>query len=131
MKATLRLLCRIYPEMLIAVLVLPTHVQAQQTRTVQWYVNHPSALDAVSAACKNDPGHGRHAADCWNADEARIEVNIARAHRAIDMTPPSDPRYWVTHPNELAFKLKVCPRMPAQAQAANFCPSAMMAGAGR
>lgn len=104
---------------------------AQQTRTVQWYVNHPAALDAVSAACKNDPGHGRHSADCWNADEARIQRNIGLNRRAIDMTPPSNPRYWITHPDELAFKLKVCPRMPAYAQAANFCPSAMMAGAGR
>ena len=103
---------------------------ASEVRTVSWYVAHPGALAAVTAACKNDPGHGRHSADCWNADEARIELNL-RSPGHVDMTPPSDPHYWSVHPDQLAQRLLICHRMPAQYQAANFCPSAFAAGGGR
>ena len=46
----------------------------QERRTVSWYVANPWALEAVTRACRDDPGRLRGTPDCVNADQARIVV---------------------------------------------------------
>jgi hypothetical protein len=127
----------------------------QERRTVSWYVANPWALEAVTRACRDDPGRLRASPDCVNADQARIVVaeQEARARAGVgptpsmgpseaertrqaaaearrnlgDLTPPSSPRYWESRPMERARQLAHCNRLTVQQQSRFFCDAARSA----
>jgi hypothetical protein len=129
----------------------------QERRTVSWYAANLWALDAVTRACREDPGRLRGTSDCVNADQARIVVaeREARARAGIrpeapaatfdaerarqaeaearrnlgDLTSPTSPRYWTTRPIERARQLNYCRRMTAEQQARFYCDAARAAEA--
>lgn len=129
----------------------------QERRTVSWYAANPWALEAVTRACRDDPGRLRGTPDCVNADQARIVVaereararagvgptapvetpDLERARQAErearrnlgDLTPPSSPRYWAARPVERAQQLAHCARLTPQQQARFFCDAARAAEA--
>ncbi|TCZ54617.1 EexN family lipoprotein [Roseicella aquatilis] len=131
----------------------------QERRTVSWYVANPWALEAVTRACRDDPGRLRGSPDCVNADQARIVVaeREARARAGLrpeppagatpdaeraraaeaearrnlgDLTPPTSPRYWAARPVERARQLAYCGRMSGEQQARFYCDAARAAEAG-
>lgn len=97
-------------------------------RTVTWYAANPWALEAVTRACRDDPGRLRATRDCINADQARIVVaeREARANRH-DTSPPTSPSYWARRPLEREQQLAYCGRMTAEQQARFFCDAARAA----
>ncbi|MBU8541788.1 EexN family lipoprotein [Falsiroseomonas tokyonensis] len=129
----------------------------QERRTVSWYAANPWALDAVTRACRDDPGRLRGTSDCINADQARIVVaeREARARAGMrpeapaatpdserarqaeaearrnrgDLTSPTSPRYWVARPMERAQQLAHCGRLTPQQQARFYCDAARAAEA--
>lgn len=130
----------------------------REQRTVSWYVANPWALEAVTRACRDDPGRLRGTPDCVNADQARIvvaerearartgmrpdapagEANDAERSRAAaaearrnagDLTPPTSQRYWEARPIERAQQLAYCGRMTPEQQARFFCAPARAAEA--
>lgn len=101
-------------------------------RTATWYADHPSVMQQVTRTCQNDPGHGKDAPDCINAEAGRTEYALRRQQRLgqVDYrTPPSNPRYFIIHPDELPYKLKMCQTLAPEWQTQNFCPSARQAAA--
>jgi hypothetical protein len=56
----------------------------QERRTVSWYAANPWALEAVTRACRDDPGRLRSTPDCVNADQARIVVAEREARARQD-----------------------------------------------
>jgi hypothetical protein len=129
----------------------------QERRTVSWYAANPWALEAVTRACRDDPGRLRGTSDCVNADQARIVVaeREARARSGIqpetppatpdaerarqaeaearrnqgDLTSPTSPRYWAARPMERAQQLAHCGRLTPQQQARFYCDAARAAEA--
>lgn len=127
----------------------------QERRTVSWYVANPWALEAVTRACRDNPGRLRASPDCVNADQARIVVAeqeartragigspsplgpsetdrtrqaAAEARRNLgDLTPPSSPRYWESRPMERARQLAHCSRLTTEQQSHFFCDAAKAA----
>lgn len=127
----------------------------REQRTVSWYAANPWALEAVTRACRDDPGRLRGTPDCVNADQARIVVaereararagmrpeapaatpDAERARQADaearrnlgDLTSPTSPRYWATRPIERARQLSYCGRMTAEQQARFYCDAARAA----
>jgi hypothetical protein len=130
----------------------------REQRTVSWYAANPWALEAVTRACRDDPGRLRGTPDCVNADQARIVVaereararagmrpnapavtpDAERARQAAnearrnqgDLTPPSSQRYWEARPLERAQQLAYCGRMNSEQQARFYCDAARAAEAG-
>jgi hypothetical protein len=104
----------------------------QQERTASWYAEHPSILESVTKLCRDDPGHAIHNPDCMNASQAQALVALQESERRSsgELTPPSDPRYWKIHPDELSSRLAICDRAFADERAALWCPAAY-AAAGR
>ena len=101
-------------------------------RTASWYQAHPDALARVTAACRNDPGHGHDNPDCINADAARTNIAADEARRRSGLgVLQNDPEYWRQHPKELPFQLRICALIPSSAQATNNCAAARAAVAGR
>ncbi len=147
----------------LAFLVLSAALGVTQTlppreqRTVSWYAANPWALDAVTRACRDDPGRLRGSPDCVNADQARIVVaeREARARAGMrpeapaatpdaertrqaeaearrnqgDLTSPTSPRYWATRPMERAQQLAHCGRLTPQQQTRFYCDAARAAEA--
>ncbi len=104
---------------------LAAQVPPEADRTVSWYMHHHDALDRVTAACRNDPGHGHNNPDCINADAARTSLAVEEAKQRSGLTLlQNDPEYWRRHPEELPFELKICSHIPASAQLTNNCPAA-------
>jgi hypothetical protein len=129
----------------------------QERRTVSWYAANPWALEAITRACRDDPGRLRGTSDCVNADQARIVVaereararagmrpetppatpDAERARQAAnearrnvgDLTPPSSQRYWEARPLERARQLSHCGRLTPDQQAHFFCEPARAAEA--
>ncbi|MGG5810547.1 EexN family lipoprotein [Falsiroseomonas sp. CW058] len=130
----------------------------QERRTVSWYAANPWALEAVTRACRDDPGRLRGTPDCVNADQARIVVaereararagmrpeppagatpDAERARQAEaearrnqgDLTSPTSPRYWAARPMERAQQLAHCGRLTAEQQARFYCDAARAAEA--
>ena len=130
----------------------------REQRTVSWYVANPWALEAVTRACRDDPGRLRGTPDCVNADQARIVVAereararagmppsapagvnpdaersraaAAEAQRNLgDLTPPTSQRYWEARPLERARQLAHCGRLTPEQQARFFCEPARAADA--
>ena len=93
-------------------------------RTASWYQAHPDALARVTAACRNDPGHGHDNPDCINADAARTNIAADEARRHAGFISPATPQYWRLHPQELPFQLRICARLRPEFQAGNFCDAA-------
>jgi hypothetical protein len=100
-------------------------VPPQSERTAMWYVGHPSALKAVLMACRNDPGHAKTNPDCENATQAEIILSADQASANVDLTPPSNPRYWRIHPEQLGPEMFHCEHaQSAETRRAIFCDSA-------
>ena len=125
---------------LAGIIAFPVSAQApdQAHRTATWYANNPGVLQAITKACRDDPGHSRNTPDCVNAEQGRVLAaeREAISHRnATDLTPPSDPNYWRIHPSEIALQQATCARLPndPKVQEMNFCPSfrRFMKGEGR
>ena len=104
----------------------------QQERTASWYADHPAILESVTKLCRDDPGHAVHNPDCMNASQAQALVALRESEKrsSADLTPPSDPRYWRIHPDELSSRLAICDRASPNERAALWCPAAY-AAAGR
>jgi len=100
-------------------------VPPQSERTVMWYVGHPAELRAVMAACQNNPGAAKHNPDCENVVQAELVLSADHASAMTDMTPPSNPRYWFIHPDELGPQLFDCSHTQSPAmRRALWCDSA-------
>jgi hypothetical protein len=101
---------------------------ASAQHTVMWYVGHPAETKTVLAACHNDPGDAKNTPDCENAFQAEIVISTAKDEQHANLlVPPSDPRYWRIHPEELPWKLYICPKLSPAIQKDNFCDSAWAA----
>lgn len=100
-------------------------------RTASWYEANPGFMRRMLAACRNDPGHGWNHPDCINARAGEVLEAEKSARRAAgmsgDLTPPSSPRYWIIHPNELPGQLQRCSKLSPEAQRAYFCDAARAA----
>ena len=101
-------------------------VPSEAQRTVEFYVQHPGLRARVNAACLNDPGHLRNAADCWNAHRADLVASARQTHEmAGDTSDPRSPAYWTKRPNERRFTLTMCSHMtPEHARADPSCAPA-------
>jgi hypothetical protein len=107
---------------LAALAAAPAFASAQHT--VMWYVGHPAEMKRVLAACNNDPGDAKNTPDCENVFQTEVVIADARDQAHADSSiPPSDPRYWRVHPDQLPWALAMC---PSAAQTAN-CISAWAA----
>jgi hypothetical protein len=115
----------------LAVLALPALVRAARgetlppraERTATWYADNPRALDIATRYCRDDPGHLRDNPDCVNAAQARVIVAHREAERRNsdrrgpsggrlgDLTPPSNPQYWIDRPESRRQKLYYCSLM--------------------
>jgi hypothetical protein len=85
---------------------------ASAQHTVMWYVGHPAEMKRVLAACNNDPGDAKNTSDCENVFRAEVVISTAEAQQHANvLLPPSDPRYWRIHPDELPWMLATCSRL--------------------
>lgn len=74
------------------------------TRTVSWFLSHPSARAQVNAICKDDPGTARHVPNCINA-------SVADERAALDhISAPTQPSL-----------IQRCAEMPPLFQIVNHC----------
>lgn len=100
----------------------------QEHHTAMWYVGHPAEMHAMLLACRNDPGRAKLTPECENVTEAQEIIAAAQAQAHVrDMTPPSNPRYWRLHPDELPQKVFACQHVAPQYRHALWCDSAQAA----
>ncbi|MCK1743091.1 EexN family lipoprotein [Bradyrhizobium sp. 139] len=50
--------------------------RSQQTKTVSWFFDHRSELQATLKACRDNPGKRGNTPDCINANEARKKITV-------------------------------------------------------
>ena len=100
---------------------------AAETRTVMWFVGHPTEMKEMLRSCRNDPGEARHVAECENVTQAELVLATNEAEAETDMTSPRDPRYWQRHPTELAPVLAGCEHANARLWHVLYCESATAA----
>jgi len=111
---------------LIVGILDPAH--AQEHHTAMWYVGHPADMRSMLLACRNDPGRAKLTPECENVTEAQEIIAAAQAQAHVrDMTPPSNPRYWRLHPDELPQKVFACQHVAPQYRHALWCDSAQAA----
>ena len=97
---------------------------AAETRTVMWFVGHPSEMKEMLRACRNNPGDAKHVPECENVTQAELVLSAAEASAVVDMTSPTDPIYWRRHPTELPGKLFACDHVAPQYWHTIYCDSA-------
>ena len=98
--------------------------QRPARRTAEWYARpeNDAARGAVVEVCRADPAFARQDHDCINAQAAQARAAEREGRLRLDLTPPSDPRYWRDRPQEREHHLRiVCPRVTPLEQRLLHC----------
>ena len=115
----------------VTAIAVEAQVPPEADRTVSWYMHHRDALERVTAACRNDPGHGHNNPDCINADAARTALAAEEARQKAGLDSDTDPAYWRRHPKDIPAYLRMCAGAPPSLPIGASCRAARIAASER